>query len=330
MMTDRAEASLPAIRDALLQRHSFLVSSHARPDGDSIGSQLALAYALRSLGKTVRVVNRDPAPEPYRALPGVDGIEIAAEVTGDYDAAIVMECSDLGRTGVGGLDRHFVINIDHHPGNAGYGALNWFDPGAAACGEMVFDLVRAMGVPLSLEIATHLYLAILTDTGSFHFSNITARTFEICRQLVEAGVNPAAMARLVYDSSHVGRLKLLGTLLNTMQLDPTGRLAVLHVSGASVAAAGGTWDDTDGLINTPLSAARVRAVVFLKEVEPGRFRVSLRSKGDIDVGAVARHFGGGGHKNAAACSVDGRQDDLQPLFTARVLDAIDRAPDDAS
>jgi phosphoesterase RecJ-like protein len=327
-MTGRAEGTLAEIRDAILRRRSFVVSSHARPDGDSIGSQLALAYALRSLGKTVRIVNRDPAPEPFRTLPGVAGIEIAAEVTGDYDAALVMECSDLERTGVAGLDRYFVINIDHHPGNAGYGALNWFDSGAAACGEMVFDLVGALDAPLSVEIATHVYLAILTDTGSFHFSNITARTFEICRQLAEAGVSPAGMARLVYDSSHVGRLKLLGVLLNTMEIDESGRLAVLHVSGATVAEAGGTWDDTDGLINTPLSAKRVQAVVFFKEVEPGQFRVSLRSKGDIDVGGVARQFGGGGHKNAAACSVEGRLEGLKPLFVARALDAIDRAPSD--
>jgi phosphoesterase RecJ-like protein len=237
-----------------------------------------------------------------------------------------MECSDLERTGVNGLEGYFVINIDHHPGNSGYGDLNWFDPSAAACGEMVFDIVAAIGAPLSSEVATHLYLAILTDTGSFHYSNITARTFEICRTLVIAGVNPTGMARLVYDSSHLGRLKLLGVLLNTMRLDPTGRLAVLHVSGEMVAETGGTWDDTDGLINTPLSARQVRAVVFLKEIEPDRFRVSLRSKGEIDVAAVAKTFGGGGHKNAAACSVAGRLDELRPLFTARVVEAIDRAP----
>jgi phosphoesterase RecJ-like protein len=322
---DTVADELAAIRDELLRRHSFVVSSHARPDGDSIGSQLALAYALRALGKQVHVVNRDPAPEPFRGLPGVGDIEIASEVKGPYDAALVMECSDLARTGVAGLDRYFVVNVDHHPGNARYGALNWFDPTAAACGEMVYDLVRQLGVPLSLEIATHLYLAILTDTGSFHYSNITARTFEICRALVNAGVNPAGMARLVYDSSHVGRLKLLGVLLNTMQLDASGRLAVLHVSGETVVQTGGSWDDTDGLINTPLSARQVLAVVFLKEVEPGSFRVSLRSKGDVDVSAVAKAFGGGGHKNAAACSATGRADELRALFMSRVLDAIDRA-----
>jgi phosphoesterase RecJ-like protein len=327
-MIETTRADLAAIRDELLRRRSFVVSSHARPDGDSIGSQLAIAYALRTLGKTVRVVNRDPAPEPLRRLPGVADIEIAPAVTGSYDAALVMECSDLARTGLEGLDRYFIVNIDHHPGNTGYGALNWFDPTAAACGEMVHDVVVAIGAPIGIEIATHLYLAILTDTGSFHYSNITARTFGICRRLVEAGVSPAAMARLVYDSGHVGRLKLLGVLLNTMRLDPSGRLAVLHVDSRTIEETGGTWDDTDGLINTPLSARQVRAVIFFKEIEPGQFRVSLRSKGDIDLGAVARTFGGGGHKNAAACSIAGGLEDLRPIFMARVLDAMDRAPRD--
>ena len=129
-----------------------------------------------------------------------------------------MECSDLTRTGVAGLDGRFIINIDHHVGNRMYGAVNWFDESAAACGEMVFDLIRALGVPLTPEIATHIYLAILTDTGSFHHSNITPRTFDICRQTVEAGVNPAAMARRVFDSNSFGKLKLIGALLDSMEL----------------------------------------------------------------------------------------------------------------
>src|SRR6185437_5250052 len=146
----------------------------------------------------------DPAPGPLMAFPGVPSITIADRVTGAFDAAIIMECGDLARTGVAGLERFFVINIDHHPGNTGYGQINWFDARAAACGEMVFDLVQALGVPLTTDIATHIYLAILTDTGSFHYSNITPRTFDICRQTVEAGVNPAAMARRVFDSNSFG------------------------------------------------------------------------------------------------------------------------------
>src|SRR5436190_6008740 len=210
-----------------LQR--FVISSHSRPDGDSIGSQLAAAYALRALGKQVTVINADPAPPPLMQFPGVPDIRIADRADGDFDAAIIMECGDLGRTGVAGLERFFVINIDHHPGNTAYGQLNWFDASAAACAELVFDLVRALHVPLTRDIATHIYLAILTDTGSFHFSSITPRTFDICREALQAGVDPVLVARQVYDSNNMGRLKLFGAVLSAMQIDPAGRIAILYV-----------------------------------------------------------------------------------------------------
>src|SRR5678816_4206423 len=183
----------PRIQDiahAIRSRQRFVLSSHARPDGDSIGSQLAMVYALRALGKDAIAVNADAAPPPLMQFPGVPDIRIAPSVEGEFDAAIIMECSDLARTGVSGLDRSFVINIDHHPGNTGFGDINWFDATAAACGEMVFELIRALDVPISPEIATHIYLAILTDTGSFHYSGISPRTFEICKQSLEAGVDP--------------------------------------------------------------------------------------------------------------------------------------------
>src|SRR3979409_529461 len=140
------EVSALEIVDAIRTRRRFVLSSHSRPDGDSIGSQLAMAFALRALGKEVRLVNSDLAPAPLQAFPGVPSIEIADRVSGEFDAAIVMECGDLARTGVSGLDRSFVINIDHHPGNTEYGQVNWFDPSAAACGEMVFDVVRTLEV----------------------------------------------------------------------------------------------------------------------------------------------------------------------------------------
>lgn len=231
---------IASIVGAIRARQRFVLSSHARPDGDSIGSQLAMAYALRALGKDATVVNADPAPPTLMALPGVPDIRIAPRVDEAFDAAIIMECGDLSRTGVAGLDASVVINIDHHPGNTNYGRINWFDSRAAACGEMVFDLVVALGVPLSREIATYVYLAILTDTGSFHYSSLSARTFDICRQLLEAGVDPVAMARQVFDDNTPGRLRLHGAILSTMQVDRTGRIAVLAVDPAIAQAAGTT------------------------------------------------------------------------------------------
>jgi len=301
----------------------FVLSSHARPDGDSIGSQLAMAYALKALGKEVRVVNVDRAPAPLLGFDGVTDIEIANRVEPWGDVTIVMECGSLERTGVSGLDHGLVINVDHHPDNSGYGQITWFDPTAAACGEMVFTLVQALGVPLTQTIATHIYLAILTDTGSFHFSSISPRTFDICRQLLEAGVDPVLIARNVYDSNNMGRLKLFGSVLSAMQIDDTGRIAIVYVDHAMAEAAGGTYDDTEGLINLPLTVKDIQAVVFFKEVDAGTYRVSMRSKGEIDIGAVAKEFGGGGHKNAAGCTVKGAFQALRGTFIEKLTAAID-------
>ena len=314
---------LPRICDAIRSRQRFILTSHARPDGDSIGSQLAMAYALEALGRRVRIVNADPAPDHYLEFPGVDQIEIATSVDGDADAVIVMECSDLSRTGVSGFDGRFIINIDHHAGNRMYGALNWHDESAAACGEMVFDLIQALGIPLTYEIATHIYLAILTDTGSFHHSNITPRTFDICRQTVEAGVQPAAMARRVFDSNSFGKLKLIGALLDSMERLHDGQLAVLYMDDAMLASCGCTYNDTEGVINLPLTAREIQAVAFFKATSEGEIRVSMRSKYDVDVRAVANGYGGGGHKNAAGFTVSGPLSEVRGPIIDRIARAID-------
>ena len=285
-----------------------------------------MAYALRALGKDVVIVNADPAPPALMTFPGVPDIRIATDAGGPFDAAIVMECGDLARTGVTGIERSFVINIDHHPGNTGYGQINWFDASAAACAEMVFDLVRALGVPLSREIATHIYLAVLTDTGSFHYSSISPRTFDICRQAIEAGVDPVLVSRQVFDTNTIGRLKLFGTVMQGMALDGTGRIAVLYLDRTIAGATGGEYDDTDGLINQPLTVKDIQAVVFFKHVDGDQYRVSLRSKGDIDIGAIAKTYGGGGHKNASGCTATGGIDALRDAFVEHIERAIDGRP----
>ena len=318
-----AEATRAQVAEAIRQRQRFVVMSHARPDGDAVGSSLAMAYALRQLGKDVRVVSRDAPPPPLMVFPGVAEIEIVSEIDDPADAVIVMECGDVRRPGIDGLERGYVINIDHHPGNVLYGALNWMDLSAAACGEMVFDLVRELGVPLTYEIAVHVYIAILTDTGSFHYSNITPRTFDICRRCMEAGVSPPAVARSIFDANNLGRLRLFGAVLNRMQLDPTGRIATLAVDRQLAQDCGGTYEDTEGLINLPLTVKEILAVVFFKEIGPGDWRVSMRSKGDIDINVIAREFGGGGHKNASGCSARGDLAALQAIFAQKVTRAID-------
>jgi len=284
---------------------------------------MALALALEAIGKTVRLVDRDPPPVPYRVFPAIDRIEITPQLTGAADALIVLECSDLSRPEVAGLERSpCIINVDHHLGNTMYGHVNWFDESAAACGEMVADLIDALNVAWTMEMASHLYLAIATDTGGFRHGHMTARTFEACRRIASAGVDPAALSRQIFDSYSIGRVKLTGVLLSAMELHYDRRVAVLYFDDPLLASCGATIDDTEGLVNLPLNASEILAVALLKRQSPETLRVSLRSKGDVDARAVAERWGGGGHKNAAGLTVTGAYDDVKREVVAALGEAL--------
>lgn len=311
-------SSAAVVAAALRERQSFILTSHARPDGDAIGSQLALAFALDALGKSVRLINRDPVPGPYRAFPGADRIELSERATVPADAVVLLECSELSRPDVAGLEQYFIINVDHHLGNEMYGSVNWFDASAAACGEMVADIIDALGVAWTREMAANLYLAIATDTGSFRYGAISPRTFEKCRRIAETGIDTAALSRLIFDSYSVGRVRIMGALIAAMELYHGDRVAILHVSDELLAANEATIDDTEGLVNLPLGAREVVAVALFKRQADGVYRVSLRSKGDIDVRAVATKWSGGGHKNAAGCTVSGDYDELKKAFVEEI------------
>jgi phosphoesterase RecJ-like protein len=172
-------------------------------------------------------------------------------------------------------------------------------------------------------MAVHVYVAILTDTGSFHFSNLSPRTFEICRQLIEDGVDPVRVARQVYDNNTVPRLKLCGAIMTGMRIDATGRIAVLYLDQQMAGLAGASYDESEGVINQPLTVKEVQAVIFFKQTQGDHYRVSLRSKGEVDIGVVAKEFGGGGHKNAAGCSASGPVDELRNIFVDKVTRAIE-------
>ncbi|MDA2937650.1 bifunctional oligoribonuclease/PAP phosphatase NrnA [Acidobacteria bacterium AH-259-A15] len=283
----------------------FAVTSHARPDGDSIGSELGLAFALEELGKTVHVFNADPHPRPYNSLPGIHKIRVTDRVEGNYDGLFVLECNDLKRPEVKGLDEYFVINIDHHPKTKPFGDLNWVDPSAAAVGEMIYHLVKALQVPLTPEITVNLYTAILTDTGSFQYSNTGAGTFLVVSDLVNNGADPNAIAQSVYMTQPYSRIQLLGTLLNTLELHPSKKIALITLTQEMLQRTGASANDTEGLVNYALSIQGVLLAAFFREEAKNQYRVSLRSKDHYDVGSVAEHFGGGGHKNAAGLLVQG-------------------------
>jgi phosphoesterase RecJ-like protein len=281
-----------------------------------------MALALQTLGKEATVVMDGVPPAFLLPFPAVDRIVVTAETAATADAVLVMECSTLDRTGVRGLDRSPVINIDHHPGNTNYGAINWVDEGAAACGELVFTLIDALGVPLTPDIATHLYLAILTDTGSFHFSHLTPRTYELAGRAVAAGADPQMIARTHYDSNSLARVRIFGSVLNGMAIHAAGRVALLTITEQMARDLGGTYDDTEGLINFPLTVKDIQAVAFFKEMGPDDWRVSLRSKGPVDTGRIAKQFGGGGHFNAAGCGWQGSIADGHRMFARLLGDAV--------
>jgi phosphoesterase RecJ-like protein len=283
---------------------------------------MAMGLALRALGKEAVVVTDAIPPVFLQPFPDVESMRITLDVNEVFDAALIMECSELSRTGVKGLDRSPVMNIDHHPGNTGYGAVNWIDESAAACGEMAYTLIEAIGAPLTTPVATHIYLAILTDTGSFHFSHLSPRTYEIAKRCVEAGADPQWIARTHYDSNSLARVRIFGAVMNGMVIVDEGRVALLSITRRTLADLGGTNDDLEGLINFPLTVKGIEAVAFFKETGDGDWRVSMRSKGSVDIGAIARANGGGGHTNAAGCSAKGPLDDVLKQYGHLLTEAI--------
>jgi bifunctional oligoribonuclease and PAP phosphatase NrnA len=224
-------------------------------------------------------------------------------VNGNYDAAIILECDSIQRTRLQGLEDRFLINIDHHLSGRPFANVNWIDPKAVATAEMVYRLAREAGVRISPEIATCLYTAVLTDTGSFMFEGTNEHTFELARELVLAGADPAHCARSVYFGHSTAKLRLLGAALSNLQRE--GPLAWIWVSSEQMERLGAKEEDCEGLVNYALSIQDVEVAVFLRELPDGRYRVSLRSKGQLNVAAVAEQFGGGGHACASGCSLDG-------------------------
>jgi len=305
------------------ENQRFAITSHARPDGDSLGSELALAAALKQLGKQVEIVNADPHPQAYSAMPGINEICRDTQFRGTYDGVFVLETNELARTGLTGLDRHFIINIDHHRNTLPFGNLNYVDEKAAAVGEVIFELIRQLDVPVTPDIATNLYIAILTDTGSFQFSNTTAHTFRVAEQLVLAGAKPAEIAQSVYMSHPKSKLRLLGRVLETLEVHPSEKIAWVLLTKEMLKETGANSTETEGLVNYPLSLEGVVAVAFFREEATNRYRVSLRSKDNFDVASAAEYFGGGGHTNAAGLWIDGPFEEVRDKVIAQVAQAIE-------
>ena len=313
---------MEAILAALRAGERFLVCSHSRPDGDAVGSVLAMGMLLKQMGKRVDLVTADRVPQVYRRLPDADDIRTAMRVHGPYDAAILLECDSYARTRLRGLEAFQVINIDHHASGQEWGQLNWIDRDAACVGQLVHKLVKAAGAQVTAEMATCLYTTLLTDTGGFLFGMLQGSTFALAEELVEAGADPIKIAQSTYFTTPMSKLLLLGAALSSLHRE--GRITWVWVTHEDMMRTCAAEEDCEGIVNYALSVADVEASVFLRELPEGRIRVSLRSKGKVNVAALAEGKGGGGHENAAGCTLDGPLPraleeiltDLRPLVAA--------------
>ena len=316
---------LSQVVELIESKNSFGITSHVRPDGDSLGSSLGLYWLLRALDKDVEVIMRDAAPHAYRQLPGAESIRVTPAVDRAYDAVFVIECSDIERPGLIDLDKQFVVNIDHHSTTELFGTVNWIDSTASAVGEMIYNLCKATGVRVTKEIAECVYTALLTDTGSFHYSNTTERTFKIASELVRTGVRPAKSAEAIFGSYHWPKIQLLSQVLATAKRDESGHVAWMRQTLDMQEQTKASDEDADGFVNYPLAVNEVEAAALFKECSPGVYRTSLRSKGDVNVAKIAEQFGGGGHRNAAGCTLKGALDEIEQKVVPMLRDAVERA-----
>jgi phosphoesterase RecJ-like protein len=298
------EASISQLLEAFRSTGRFILTSHARPDGDAVGSVLALAEVLNQLDCETDIVLADPVPLIYRNLPGVERIRIAAHAGEGDTPAIILECDSIQRTGLKGLEGRRLINIDHHASGRAFASLNWIDEHACAVAEMVHRIALAAKVTITPSIATCLYTAVLSDTGSFTYASTNADTFALAHSLAKHGASPSQIAREVYFSNPASKVRLLGVALSNMKCE--GPVAWTWVTSEDMQQTGADAEDCEGVVSYLIGIAGVESAVFLREMDStGQFRLSIRSKGKVDVAQIAESFGGGGHRSASGCTLEG-------------------------
>ncbi len=298
------------IANQLKASSRLLLTSHANPDGDAVSSMLALGLALKKIDKDIVWLNESPIPAVYRFLPSVDRISQAVDADHPFDVAVVMDCGNTERVGCPAaiIDRApMVVNIDHHDTNTGFGHLQYIDPKACATTELIYRLLEKMGISLDQNIATAIYTGILTDTGSFRFSNTNSAAFAICTEMTALGVDPYDIAQQVYGPYPLERIKLLNLALDSIEISANRKLSIMTVTQAMLNQTGTQLEDVDGLIHYAKRIQNVKVAALIQELRNGnetagsrgQYHVSLRSDGTVDVSAIATTYGGGGHRTAA-------------------------------
>jgi phosphoesterase RecJ-like protein len=284
---------------------------------------LACGMMLDQLGKQVDMVSSDRVPLNYRSLPCASAIRQVSRVEGDYDAVILLECDGIERSRLRGLEGRRLINIDHHVSGRTFGYVNWIDTKACAVAEMIYELAMLAGVRITPEMATCLYTAVLTDTGSFCYEGTTAHTFELAAELVRHGARSAAIAKDVYFSHPTSKMMLLGAALSNLRRD--GRIAWMWVTHEDMLRAYAVEEDCEGLANYAIAIAGVDVAIFLRELSNHQVRLSIRSKGNVNVARVAEQFGGGGHHHASGCTLDGPLTEAMELILGVVRNTLKTA-----
>ncbi|MBI3027952.1 MAG: bifunctional oligoribonuclease/PAP phosphatase NrnA [Candidatus Rokubacteria bacterium] len=304
-------------------RGPVLLLGTVQPDGDLLGSQIGLGLALANAGAVVTLAGPHPVPDVLGFLPGAALVERWERAPGSFDLVILVDCPDPSRTnglleGSRGPATR-VVSIDHHPDSRRYADVHWVEPTASATGEMVYDLLQALGLKLTPEIATNLYTSILTDTGSFRYSNTTPRALRIAADLVAHGARPELVAGALYESRRPEDLYRLAEVLARVEVSPDGRVAWLVLPAGSVPE---TFVTAEDLVNYPRSIASVKVAALFREIGPGSVKVSLRAKGEVSVGRIAAAFGGGGHANAAGCTIAGSLAEARDAILRSVAEAL--------
>ncbi|GAB4295147.1 MAG: bifunctional oligoribonuclease/PAP phosphatase NrnA [Desulfuromonadia bacterium] len=298
----------------------FLLTTHESPDGDALGATLGLASFLRHIGKEVVVHAIDPVPALFSFLPGAD--TVTPEIPPlSYDVSFVLDVGEERRAGLRFSEataKGVIVNIDHHATCERFGDINLIDPVAAATGILVHRIVEAYGYPLDRDTALCLYVAIITDTGSFRYSNANPEAFSVSSRLIACGINAWDVAEKLYENQPKERLLLLAEALRHLRIDESGLFASLAVTLDMYDRTGASPELTDGFVNYPRSIAGVEVALFFRELAPDRFKVGFRSKGNVDVARLAQTFGGGGHHNAAGCVVDGPLDMVRDMVSSHL------------
>ncbi len=310
------------IKNKILESKRIAITSHLRPDGDSICTSLALFFMGKLLGKEMAIINKDETPFPFNHFQDVAHIKIGQIPSGYYDAIILLECANVLRSGQDNLKNDFKINMDHHFSNDFYADINWVDPEAAAVGSMAFLLGEKLDIAFTPQIANHLYCALVSDTGSFQFSNTRARSFEVCFKLIELGASPIDTTEQLFNNNSPEKIKLLGVVLSTLRMNDKGNIAIITMLKKNLDDLNLKEIETEDITTLARSIKGVQMVLFFKETGDNTYRVSIRSKGKANAALVAEHFGGGGHKHAAGFTVSGQHEKLLKEIPKTVNDLL--------